>query len=58
VGVPALLVTVAVNVTDWPTVEGFTDDVTAVVVAAEAAFTVWPPLSVPVLVAKVVVPGV
>jgi hypothetical protein len=32
VGVPALLVTVAVNVTDWPTVDGFADDVTAVVV--------------------------
>jgi hypothetical protein len=32
VGVPPLLVTVAVNVTDWPTVDGFTDDVTAVVV--------------------------
>jgi hypothetical protein len=38
VGVPALLVTVAVNVTDCPTVEGFTDDVTAVVVVT--GFTV------------------
>jgi hypothetical protein len=34
VGVPALLVTVAVNVTDWPKVEGLTEDVTAVVVVA------------------------
>jgi hypothetical protein len=36
-GVPppgATALTVAANVTDWPTVEGFTEDVTAVVVAA------------------------
>ena len=39
--------TFAVNVTDWPNAEGFCDDVTAVVVAA--AFTSWPPDSVPIL---------
>ena len=32
--VPARTVTVAVNVTDCPNFEGFTDDVSAVVVAA------------------------
>jgi hypothetical protein len=31
VGVPPLPLTVAVNVTDWPDVLGFSDDVTAVV---------------------------
>jgi hypothetical protein len=33
VGVPPVPVTVAVNVTDWPTVEGFTEEVSAVVLA-------------------------
>src|SRR5688572_14756673 len=33
-GVPELPVTVAVKVTDWPTLEGLTDDVSAVLLAA------------------------
>ncbi|MEQ1916795.1 MAG: hypothetical protein ABL856_08735, partial [Gallionella sp.] len=44
VGVPepgATVVTVAVNVTDCPVTEGFTDDVTAVVVFA--GLTIHPP---------------
>jgi hypothetical protein len=39
VGVPEPLVTVAVNVTDCPTVLGLTDDVSVVVVAN--ALTTW-----------------
>ena len=39
VGVPPDEVTVAVKVTDWPKVDGFTDDVSDVEVLA--AFTVW-----------------
>ena len=38
VGVPLLLVTEAVKVTDWPTVDGFTEDATPTV-APEAAVT-------------------
>jgi hypothetical protein len=34
VGVPALLLTVAVKVTAWPTLLGFTEDASVVVVAA------------------------
>jgi len=36
VAVPAEAVTVAVNVTDWPVVDGFWDDTRAVVVVAGA----------------------
>ena len=39
VGVPALEVTVAVNVTDWPNVEGLTEEPSPVAVLA--GFTVW-----------------
>lgn len=49
VGVPdpgATDETVAVNVTDWPVTDGFTDDATDVEV--DAAFTTCPPASVPV----------
>jgi hypothetical protein len=49
-GVPAELVTVAVNVTDCPTVEGLSEEATVVFVA-EAGFTVWVK-AVDVLVAK------
>jgi hypothetical protein len=47
---------VAVRLTDWPNVEGFGEDVSAVVVgdATTGGFTVW--LAVPVLVAKVASP--
>ena len=54
-GVPPADVTVAVNVTDWPDADGFTDDVTAVVELAW--FSVWPPLSVPLLPPKFVEPA-
>ena len=50
VGVPApglVTLTVAVKVTFWPKVEGLGDEDTEVLV--EAWFTVWPPVSVPVL---------
>jgi hypothetical protein len=47
---PELSVTVAVKVTDWPKVDGFSDDCTVVIVAA--AVTVWPPVSEPVLFEK------
>jgi hypothetical protein len=47
---------VAVKVTDWPTVAGFRDEVTAVVVAGfVGAFTVWV-RAAEVLVANVVSP--
>src|SRR5690349_5032960 len=39
VGVPPVLVTDAVNVTDWPTEAGLADEATVVVVLA--GFTVW-----------------
>jgi hypothetical protein len=39
--------TVAVKVTDWPTVDGFRFDATAVVVTP--LLTTWPPLNVPLL---------
>jgi hypothetical protein len=45
---------VAVNVTACPYVEGFRLDVTTV--SAVAGLTAWPPISVPVLVAKFVAP--
>ena len=44
-GCPPLVVTVAVNVTEWPNVDGFADEVIAVVVAArgaEALFSTGP----------------
>jgi hypothetical protein len=44
---PAVLDTVAVNVTDCPTIEGFTEDATVVEVGA--GLTVWPGLRVPKL---------
>ena len=43
-------VTVAVKVTLWPTVEGFGEEVSAVVVVVVSASTVW--LAVPVLVSS------
>ena len=46
----AVTATVAVKDTDWPNVEGVSEELTAVVVPA--AFTAWPPLSVPVLEVK------
>ena len=46
VGVPPADVTVAVNVTLDPVVDGFCEEETAVVVAI---LTVWPPASVPEL---------
>ena len=39
VAIAPLVVTTAVNVTDWPGKDGFTDDVSAVVL--DARFTVW-----------------
>jgi hypothetical protein len=39
VGVPALLETVAVNVTDRPEIAGFADETMAVVVLTATAFT-------------------
>src|SRR5271165_2587676 len=38
-GAPALEVTVAVKVTDWPLIDGFNEDVIVVVVTAAAGFT-------------------
>ena len=49
--VPEPGVTVAVKVTVWPNVEGFSDELTAVVVVA--LLTAWPPLRVPLLLLKV-----
>jgi hypothetical protein len=54
-GVPPELVTAAVNVTDWPTVEGLAEDVTVVVVAAAAALTCTE-TALDVLAAKLVSP--
>src|SRR5579884_67408 len=45
----AVTLTVAVNVTDWPNTEGFTDDATESDVSA--LFTVWPPLKLAELLA-------
>ena len=59
VGVPVpggTAVTVAVNVTDWPKVEGFVDEVTAVVVLALLT-TCGFPVSEPVLPLKLGSPG-
>ena len=53
VGVPApgaVAVTVAVNVTLWPTMDGLRAEPTCVDVSA--AFTVWPPERTAVLVVK------
>ena len=53
VGVPvpgATAATVAVKLTDWPKVEGFCDEATAVVVLA--VFTTCPPLREPLLALK------
>ena len=47
-------VTVAVKVTDWPNVDGLGEAVTVVVVVA--GLTVWPPLRVPLLAAKLLSP--
>src|ERR1019366_1132665 len=58
VGVPVpggTAVTVAVNVTDWPTTEGFTDDVTAVAVLALLTTCGFPVIE-PVLPLKVASP--
>src|SRR5207245_2538226 len=44
VGVPPVLVTVAVNVTDWPTFEGFVLEATAVVVVARLTVCATAPL--------------
>ena len=49
---PVVIVTVAVNVTAWPNTDGFTDDVSAVAVAA--LLTVW--TTEPLLAAKLAVP--
>jgi hypothetical protein len=46
----AVSVTVALKVTAWPKNTEFDDDKTAVEV--EAGVTVWPPLSVPLVLAK------
>src|SRR5256885_1820662 len=48
-------VTVAVKVTDWPKLEGFTLELTAVDVVR--LLTVCPPVSVPVLLAKLLPPA-
>ena len=59
VGVPvpgATAVTVAVNVTDWPKTEGFSDEVTAVAVLALLT-TCGFPVSEPVLPLKLGSPG-
>jgi len=40
IAAPAVLATVAVNVTDCPTIDGFTEEVTVVEVGA--GLTVWP----------------
>ena len=49
---PVVIVTVAVNVTAWPNTDGFTEDVSAVAVAA--LLTVW--TTDPLLAAKLAVP--
>jgi hypothetical protein len=57
VGVPvpgATVATVAVKVTDWPKVEGFCDEPTAVVV--DARLTTCPPVRVPRLEVKLTSP--
>jgi len=46
----AVAVTIAVKVTDWPDVDGFTEELSVAVVLA--LFTVWPPDKVPVPVLK------
>src|SRR5438046_9322987 len=46
--------TVAVNVTGWPAIDGFTLEIT--VTAALAWPTCWPPLRVPLLELKLTVP--
>ena len=46
VGVPLLPPNAAVNVTDWPTVEGFIDEVTATVDAARPTLCVEVPVAV------------
>jgi hypothetical protein len=56
VGVPLPEVTVAVNVTDWPNTDGFTDEATAVAVLP--ALTFCPPASDPALALKLVPVGV
>ena len=52
--VPEPATTAAVKVTAWPKAEGFAEELTVVVVLA--LLTIWPPLSVPLLPAKVVSP--
>ena len=49
---PVVIVTVAVNVTAWPNTDGFTEEVSAVAVAA--LLTVW--TTEPLLAAKLAVP--
>ena len=65
VGVPKLLVTVAVKVTDCPKTEGFADELTVVVVEAlltvtvgDAAIAVSVPPACSVFVVNVAVPPV
>ena len=49
-GAPALEVVVEVNITDWPTVEGFGELSSVVLVVELAAFTTWgAPASLPLL---------
>src|SRR5438093_446612 len=48
--------TVAGKVTDWPDVDGLSEEVTAVVVATVLELTVWPPARVPLLPAKLLSP--
>ena len=52
--VPELAVSTAVKVTAWPKVEGLAEELKLVVVLA--LLTIWPPLSVPLLPAKVASP--
>ena len=52
--VPVPGATVAVKVTDWPKFDGLSEEATDVVVVAR--LTVYPPLKVPVLLAKSVSP--
>ncbi len=49
---PVVIVTVAVNVTAWPNTDGFTEEVSAVAVAA--LLTVW--ATEPLLAVKLAVP--
>jgi hypothetical protein len=53
VGTPSVPATVAVNVTDWPKLDGLSDDVTVVVLGSLLA-TVW--VIEPVLVEKLASP--